>query len=168
MDRMESENYICRDGEGNILISVERMEEAALSADPLFTHCLAVVKAGDEYLLGKNKWRNRYEVFGGCAEKGETARECIMRECGEELGCAPSDIIWLGAMRLLMKPDYFSPHERMELGGLYGVVLPDTKIGDLYARIKDRDEITGLAWYSQVKGREPIACIDEKLLEYFA
>ena len=165
---MESERYICKDRDGNILISVERMEEAALSADPLFTHCLAVVKAGEEYLLGKNKRRNRYEVFGGCAEKGETARECIIRECSEELGFAPSDITWLGAMRLLMRPDHFSPYERMELGGLYGIVLPDIKIGDLYAGINDREEITGLAWYSQVKGREPIARIDEKLLEYFA
>ena len=72
------ENYICKDQDGNLLLSVEQMSEAELSKDPLFTHCLAVVKVGNEYLLGRNKWRNRYEIFGGCAEKEETARECFL------------------------------------------------------------------------------------------
>ena len=161
------ENCVCKDQDGNLLLSVEQMDEAELSRHPLFTHCLAVVKVGNEYLLGRNKWRNRYEIFGGCAEKGETARECIVRECGEELGFATADITYLGAMRFLLKPDYFSREERIELGGLYGVKLPETDIGDLYGLIRDREEITGLDLYSRVKNREPIALIDEKLLEYY-
>ena len=162
------ENWICKDQDGNLLLSVEQMDEAELSKDPLFTHCLAVVKVGNEYLLGRNKWRNRYEIFGGCAEKGETARECIVRECGEELGFAADGITYLGAVRFLLKPDYFSKEERMELGGLYGVTLPETDVDDLYGTIRDKEEITGLALYSRVKDREPIALIDEKLLEYYA
>ena len=165
---MEYENYICRDQDGNLLVAVENMDEAQLSGDPLFTHCLAVVKVGNEYLLGRNKWRNRYEVFGGCAEKGETARECISRECNEELGFESAEITYLGAMRFLLKPDYFSKTERTELGGLYGISLPDQRMDDLYGMIKDKEEITGLALYSQVKGKEAIAEIDEKLLDYFA
>ena len=164
---MEYENYLCRDQDGNLLISIERTDEAALSADPLFTHCLAVIKAGDEYIMGRNKWRNRYEVFGGCAEKGETARECVARECREELGLDGAGITYLGAMRFLLKPDYFSPCERIELGGLYGISLPAVSAEELYAGIRDREEITGLAFYSRIKGREPIALIDEKLLEYY-
>ena len=163
---MEYENYICKDRDGNMLISVDNMDEEQLSVDPLFTHCLAVVKVGDEYLLGRNKWRNRFEIFGGCAEKGETARECIARECNEELGFQSAEITYLGAMRFLLKPDYFSKTERTELGGLYGISLPDQCIDDLYSMIKDKEEITGLALYSQVKGKEPIAEIDEKLLDY--
>lgn len=104
---MEYKDYICKDQKGNILISVDDMSEEALSKDPSFTHCLAVVKVGGEYLLGRNKWRNRFEIFGGCVEKGETARECIVRECNEELGFDVSDITYLGAMKLLLKPDYF-------------------------------------------------------------
>ena len=104
---MEYENYICKDRDGNMLISVDNMDEEQLSVDPLFTHCLAVVKVGDEYLLGRNKWRNRFEIFGGCAEKGETARECIARECNEEQGFQSAEITYLGAMRFLLKPDYF-------------------------------------------------------------
>ena len=70
-------------------------------------------------------------------------------------------------MRLLLKPDFFSGKEREELGGLYGVTLPDISLDDLFRRINDKEEITRLASYSQVKDVEPIAIIDEKLLEFY-
>ena len=162
------EDYLCKDPDGNLLLSVDPTDEAALSADPLFTHCLAVVKVGNEYLLGRNKWRNRFELFGGCAEKGETARECILRECAEELGFPSPTVTYLGAMKFLLQPDYFSHSERVELSGLYGITLPATGLDDLYRGIRDKEEITALALYSRVKGKEPIALIDEKLLEYYA
>ena len=160
--------YICKDQDGNLLISIDEVDEEALSKDPLFTHCLAVVKIGNDYLLNRNKWRNRYEIFGGCIEKGESAHECIIRECFEELGLMSPDITYLGAMRFLLKPDYFSKTERIELGGLYGVNLSSTiNLDDLYNNVADTKEITSLAWYSQIKDKEPIALIDEKLLEYY-
>ena len=165
---MTEKDYICKDQDGNILLLIEKMSEKELSESPLFTHCLAVVKVGDEYLLGRNKWRNRYEIFGGCREKGESARECIVRECNEELGFDSADITYIGAMKLLLKPDYFSREEREELGGLYGISLPGMSLEDIYSRIKDKEEITELQFYSQVKDREPIALIDEKLLEYYS
>ncbi len=84
--KTKSDSYICKDYDGNIFVSCERFDEMLLSENPLLTHCLAVVKIGDNYLLGWNKRRNRYEIFGGCIEKGETARDCIIRECHEELG----------------------------------------------------------------------------------
>ena len=164
---MDNANYICQDQDGNILLSVENMNEVELSVSPLFTHCLAVIKVGNDYLLGRNKWRNRYEIFGGCIEKGETARECIIRECNEELGLSAPDITYLGTMRFQLKPDYYSKDERIELGGLYGITLPDMSIDDLYKTIRDKEEITRLALYSEIKGKEPIALIDEKLLEYY-
>ena len=165
---MPEKDYICRDQDGNILVMIEKMSEEELSESPLFTHCLAVVKAGGEYLICRNKCRNRYEIFGGCREKGESARDCILRECNEEFGFASADITYIGTMKLRLKPDYFSKEEREELGGLYGISLPDTSLEDLYSRIKDKEEITELGFYSQVKDKEPIALIDEKLLEYYA
>ena len=150
------------------MISIDEIDEEALSKNPLFTHCLAIIKVGNDYLLNRNKWRNRYEIFGGCIEKGESARECIIRECFEELGLIFSDITYLGAMRFLLKPDYFSKRERIELGGLYGITLSNTiNLDDLYGNIADKKEIKSLAWYSQIKGKEPIALIDEKLLAYY-
>ena len=165
---MTNDKVICKDQDGNLLISIEDIDEKELSKDPLLTHCLAVVKVGNDYLLNRNKWRNRYETFGGCIEKGESARECIIRECSEELGFISSDVTYLGAMRFLLKPDYFSKNERIELGGLYGITLPNAaNLDDLYKRIADKEEIKSLALYSQIKGLEPIAMIDEKLLEYY-
>lgn len=165
---MANDQYICRDQDGNLLISVDEIDEEELSKDPCFTHCLAVIKMGNDYLLNRNKWRDRYEIFGGCLEKGESPRECIVRECSEELGFVPADMTYLGAARFLLQPDYFSKSERMEKGGLYGITLPDAASPeDLYKHVPDQEEVKSLALYSQIKGREPIALIDEKLLGYY-
>ena len=51
---MTEKDYICKDQDGNILVSIEKMSEEELSDSPLFTHCLAIVKVGNEYLLGRN------------------------------------------------------------------------------------------------------------------
>ncbi|MBR1383603.1 MAG: NUDIX domain-containing protein [Ruminococcus sp.] len=161
------DSYICKDDDGNVFISLESISEVILSENQLLTHCLAVVKIGNDYLLGWNKWRNRYEIFGGCIESGETARECIIRECYEELGIHDVNIVYIGAMKYLMQPDYFSSNERIEYGGLYGITLSNVSIEDIYSQIKDKDEIKKLALYSQIKNSEPIALIDEKLLDYF-
>lgn len=166
MDDMYS-SYICKDDNGNVLISIENIDEALLSKNALLTHCLAVIRVENDYLLGWNKWRNRYEIFGGCIEKNESPRECIKRECYEELGIHDVNIVYLGAMKFLLKPDYFASNERIEYGGLYGVILPDVTVKELFASIKDRDEIDRLALYSQIKNIEPISVIDEKLLGYF-
>ena len=45
--------------------------------------------------------------------------------------------------------------------------MPDISLEDVYSRIKDKNEITELGFYSQVKDKEPIALIDDKLLEYY-
>lgn len=160
-------DYILKDWDGNIFISIANSDEAELEECLLLTHCLAVVKLGNDYLLGWNKWRNRWEIFGGCIDHGETARECIIRECYEELGVQSAEFKYLGLMKFLMMPDYFSSEERIEYGGLYGITLENISIDAICAQINDRDEITKLALYSQVKNREPIAPIDEKLLEYY-
>lgn len=164
---MEITDYIIKDYDGNIFISMNKNDENVLNNCSQLTHCLAVVKIGNDYLLGWNKWRNRYEIFGGCIEHGETARECIVRECFEELGIENGEYSYLGAMKFLMMPDYFSDNERIEYGGLFGITLNNMTVQDIYNRINDRDEIAKLELYSNVKKKEPIAPIDEKLLEYY-
>lgn len=162
------ESYICKDENGNILLAIEDISEYELSQSPLLTHCLAIVKTKNDYLLGWNKWRKRYEIFGGCIEKGETARNCIVRECYEELGLKDVNITYLGAMKLLLKSDYFSAKERIEYGGLYGISLLEIASEDINKQIQDRNEIDKVSFYSQIKNEQSIAAIDEKLLEYFA
>ena len=160
-------DYILKDWDGNLFISMTNEDEGILSQYEQLTHCLAVVKIDRDYLFGWNKWRNRWEIFGGCIDKVETPRECIVRECYEELGIDRADFVYLGLMKFLMMPDYFSSEERIEYGGLYGVTLENMSIEEIYQQINDRDEIVKLAFYKDIKDKEPIAPIDEKLLEYY-
>lgn len=66
---------------GTQLLEIIRCDEKAADAlsSPI-THCLAVIKVGDDYLLGWNNWRKDWEIFGGCREESETLRECIRWE----------------------------------------------------------------------------------------
>lgn len=160
-------DYILKDWDGNIFISLTNEDEITLSQYEKLTHCLAVVKLGKDYLFGFNRWRRRWEIFGGCIEKGEKPRDCIIRECHEELGIDNTDFEYLGTMKFLMMPDYFSSQERIEYGGLYGITLKETSVQDIYRQIEDRNEIVKLALYKDIKGREPVSPIDEKLLEYY-
>ncbi len=157
---------IITDSDGNVFESFEKISEAKANDLAQLTHCLAVVKVNNDYLFGWNKWRNRYEIFGGCIENGETAGQCISRECNEELGVS-GDFEYLGVMKFLMKPDYFSSQERMEYGCLYGITLVDSSLAYLAEQIKDRDEIVRLALYNDIKGCEPIAEIDEALIDFY-
>lgn len=160
-------DYILKDWDGNYFISITNKDENTLMQYEQLTHCLAVVKVDGDHLLGWNKWRNRWEIFGGCIDKDETPRECIVRECYEELGIDGTGFQYLGLMKFLMMPDYFSSKERIEYGGLYGVTLENMTIEEIYHQINDRAEIVKLAFYKDIKDKEPIAPIDEKLLEYY-
>lgn len=114
-----------------------------------------------------NKWRERWEIFGGCIDKNESAGECIAREGFEELGIRGGSYKYIGLMKFYMMPDWFSPEQRIEYGALYGITLPDTDISGIYDRIQDRDEIVRLALYSEITDKKSIASIDEELLKYY-
>lgn len=142
-------------------------EENAEPQDAPVTHCLAVVKIGDDYLLGWNKWRQDWEIFGGCRENSETLRECIDRECREELGLTDVNYTFLGLMHFRLAPGYFNPEWHYEYGGLYGITLPENRLEVINRCRTDREEVEKLAFYRDIKGKEKIAAIDEKLLEYW-
>ena len=128
---------------------------------------LAVVKVGDDYLMGWNRYRKNWEIFGGCKEKNETIRECIIRECQEELGIKDVEYTYLGLMYDKMAPGYFNPEWHYEYGGLYGITLPIEMLETIEKHRMDKEEIEKLAFYQDIKGKEKIAAIDEKLLEYW-
>ena len=153
------------DSDGNILEPIDNISESRLMEMPTHTHCLAVVKLDNDYLLGWNKWRGRYEIFGGCAENGETPRECISRECYEELGIK-GDFSYIGAMNLTLQPDWFCKETRTEHGGLYGIHVKGLRLDEITKGINDKEEILQLALYRDIKDKEPIAEIDEVLLKY--
>lgn len=158
---------ILTDEDGNLFLSLEQCSEDSMTEQfqPL-THCLATIKLDNRPLFGFNQWRNRYEIFGGCMENGETPRGCIERECYEELGISDIEFTFIGIMRFLMQPDYFSDHVRIEYGALYSASLYGRSLEELSAQVKDRQEIAKLAFYDEIKEKFPIAAIDEKLLDY--
>lgn len=159
---------IVADAKGNELLEMIRISEenADKEYEPV-NHCLAVVKIGNDYLLGWNKWRQMWEIFGGCREKNETIRECIMRECEEELGLKNVKFEYLGLMYYRMAPGYFNPEWHNEYGGLYGITLPEEYLDIIEKYRNDKEEVEKLAFYKEIKGKEKIAPIDEKLLEYW-
>ena len=62
---------ILMDCKGNELVEILDIDEhSAMGQYAPVTHCLAVVMAGDDYLLGWNRWRKEWETFGGCMEQG--------------------------------------------------------------------------------------------------
>lgn len=159
---------IVKDDKGNELLEIIDVEEE--KADEAFqpvTHCLAVVKVGMDYLLGWNRYRQDWEIFGGCRENGETLAECIKRECREELGLEKADFSYIGLMSLHMAPGYFNPDWHYEYRGLYGICLPAECMDSIEKSRIDREEIGKLAFYSDIRGKERIAPIDEKLIEYW-
>lgn len=159
---------IVRDDRGNELIDIVYDNEDNVDEhySPI-NHCLVVVKIGSDYLLGWNKWRKNWEIFGGCREANETLRGCIARECEEELGLKNITFEYLGLMHYKMAPGYFNPEWHNEYGGLYGVTLPYEFLKTIVKNRTDKEEVEKLAFYSEIKGKEKIAPIDEKLLEYW-
>jgi len=159
---------IVSDSAGNELLEViDVPEEVAEQQYSPVNHALLVVKIGDEYLLGWNRWRQDWEIFGGCKEEGETLRECIKREAEEELGLTGVEYTYLGLMHDKMAPGYFNPEWHEEYGGLYGVTLSESMLQEIENRRMDKEEVEKLAFYSRIKGKEKVAAIDEALLMYW-
>ncbi len=159
---------IIKDARGNEFLGLVYVEEE--QADKAYhpvNHARAVVKVGKDYLLGWNHWRKDWEIFGGCREKEETIRECIVRECKEELGIENVEFTYLGLMKYNMAPGYFNPAWHIEYGGFYGVTLPEDAINIIKKYREDREEIETLKFYGNIKRRDKISKIDEKLLDYW-
>lgn len=150
------------------MVEIIDVDEAAAAAQyaPV-THCLVVVMVGGDYLLGWNKWRKDWEIFGGCIEEGETMRACITRECLEEIGISDVEFEYIGMMHLNMVPDYFSQEHRKEYGGLYGIRLKEEDLQRIERYRLDREEIEKVARLKEIGSGERIAEIDRALLNYY-
>lgn len=159
---------ILKDSKGNELVEIIDIDEAlAMTAYAPVTHCLAVVMIGRDYLLGWNRWRKEWEIFGGCMESGETMREAIAREIMEEIGISDAHIDYIGLMHLNLVPDYFSTQRRREYGGLYGIKLQSGDLDKIERYRLDREEIEKVALLRDIGADEKIAEIDRELLSYY-
>ena len=159
---------ILKDSRGNVFVEmIEVDENIAMTEYSPVTHCLAVVKVGSDYLMGWNKWRKDWEIFGGCIEEGESMRDCITRECFEEIGISNAEIEYIGLMHLNMVPNYFSNEYRKEYGGLYGIRLQPGDMERIEKYRLDREEIEKVALLKNIGTDEKMAEIDRELLTFF-
>ena len=158
---------IVKDENENELIDILKISENEIDSYSPVSHALLIVKMGDDYLFGWNHFRNSWEIFGGCIEKNETSRECIVREANEELGLENTDFTFIGLIKYKMPPNYFNPERHIEYGGLYGITLPKSKLDAIRTHRKDKAEIERLSLYSDIHDKENISIIAEKLLEYW-
>lgn len=159
---------LAKDDKGSELLEMIAVaEDSAAKLYSPINCCLGVVKLGDDYLMGWNKYRQDWEIFGGCREDGESLRACIDREGLEELGLSDLNWSFIGLMHCKMAPDYFNSEWHYEYGGIYGTTLPKNYLKTIEKIRIDREEIGKLALYGAIKGKEKVAPIDEKLLEYW-
>lgn len=160
---------IFRAGNGAEIIERIQIDEAeAVYKYPAVNHALVIVKMEGDYLLGWHKWRNDWETFGGLIEDGENLRECINRECEEELGLKDINLEYLGVVHYNMPPNYWVKEWHEEYGGLYGITLPGKLLAVIERNRSDREEIGEIAFYSDIKERgEIIDEINEKLLSFY-
>ena len=63
------------------------------------------------------------DKFLSILEEGEGLRECITRECEEELGITGIEFEYLGTVHYYMPPNYWVKDWHEEYGGLYGITL---------------------------------------------
>ena len=147
-------------------ISVD--EDEAIRKYPLINHALVIVKIEGDYLLGFHKWRDDWETFGGLLEPGECLRECIERECLEELGLEGLDFTYLGLVHYQMPPSYWVKEWHEEFGGLYGISISGVMLKIIEERRRDKDEIGEIKCLKELKRMgAKVDEINEKLLEFF-
>lgn len=159
---------ILKDSKGNEFVEMIDVDEnIAMTEYSPVTHCLAVVMVGSDYLMGWNKWRKDWEIFGGCMETGESMRDCITRECYEEIGISNVKIEYIGLMHFNMVPNYFLNEYRKEYGGLYGIKLPSEDMEKIEKYRLDREEIEKVALLNDIGAEEKMAEIDRELLHYY-
>lgn len=158
---------IAIDERGDELIDIFKINENEINNYSPVNHALLIAKIDNDYLLGWNHFRKSWEIFGGCIEKNETSRECIIREANEELGLKSLDYIFVGLMKYKKAPSYFYPEWHIEYGGLYGITLPRSMLNIINNHRKDRAEIEKLSLYSDIIDKDSISVIGKKLLEYW-
>ena len=157
------------DNGAEILERISVDEDEAIRRYPLTNHALVIVRVDGDYLLGFHKWRDDWETFGGLIEPGESLRECIQRECVEELGLDDLSFTYLGLVHYNMPPNYWVKEWHEEYGGLYGISISKEMMKTIEERRRDKDEIGEIRCLKELKeAGEKIDGINEKLLEFYS
>lgn len=120
------------------------------------THALLIIKYKGKYLIVYDKNKRKWELSGGKIEKGETPRQCAIRELKEETGQSVSDIRLKGTMKFILTPD-----RRIEYGALY--------MGSLKHLVpfKENNEISEILFWDGKMTISNFDAIDQGLVELY-
>lgn len=128
---------------GNLLLSFAPGPGTDLDhldpAVPLPLALVAVVADG-RVLLGRNRWREEWELPGGMLDDGETARAAALRELAEETGVVAAGLDLVGVATFRLEPD-----QRLEHAALFRTVLAPGS--DPVPTFGGNDEISALCWW---------------------
>ena len=91
---------IAKNRSGWILHEYLNVREEQISEYPNVTGAYAIVKVGDEYLIGYNTWRKQWEFPAGGIEEGETPRQAAVRELYEETHQDDVDLEFMGLFKV--------------------------------------------------------------------
>jgi 8-oxo-dGTP diphosphatase len=67
------------------------------------TGSFAFIRCSDKYLIAYNKWRKQWEFPAGKIEKGETYKECAIRELFEETNQNVTNLEYRGLFKIYDK-----------------------------------------------------------------
>ncbi|WP_299549655.1 NUDIX hydrolase [Seonamhaeicola sp.] len=110
---------ILKNSKGDIFQDFIEVEETDVSKFSPLTHSLAVAEHKGNYLLVFNRFKKHWELPGGLIDKGESPRQCAIRETKEESNQELSEVRFLGIMTFDFQPDHRVKERRMEFGTLY-------------------------------------------------
>lgn len=93
-------DILAKNRSGWILHEYISIPEEEIAEYPNVTGSYAIVKVGDQYLVGYNDWRKQWEFPAGGIEDGETARQAAFRELMEETHQSIPDLEFKGLFRV--------------------------------------------------------------------
>ena len=153
---------LAEDGRGNQLLEFERHTEATLVSVAQLTHAVVVARRDAAHLLVFSRKRQWWELPGGAIERGETARQCAVRELQEESGvaCGVESPRFVGTLKILVRARRSRPEPRVEHGALFTLVY-EGPLGEPFAA---NEEIAKVCWWNGVDDIGPIGAIDQALM----
>jgi len=116
------------------------------------TTAFVIAESEKGYMLLYNKYRYCWEITGGCMEKGETPRDCAIRECLEESGqsIARDNLQFIGVAK----------YESMNAAIYYSFL-------ECEAPFVENEEISALRWWKMGEEIEKMDIESLKLIEIY-